>query len=181
MRAGRLKATATALPPGRGVHCARAVTISISPTASDFVRASARSMPRREPRGVFVLSGASSFPALTAAVVRRLASGLHRVTRSAPASRRPPYRGRRRECHSRDRRATRVSPAAASRWCGGPVPGLTDHWRLTIAPPGRLPLDNRPFSLVDVPDLPRARPRSGPTSRASGWARRRCPRFCIAH
>jgi len=38
---------------------------------------------------------------------------------------------------------------------GRPAVGhpFTDHIRFTIAPPGRLPLRNTLFSLVDVPDL----------------------------
>ena len=51
--------------------------------------------------------------------------------------------------------------------------------RFTIAPPGRVPLHNTLFSLVDVPDL-RVLAELWPEVEASGWAPGRCPRSCIA-
>src|SRR5207302_9460953 len=46
---------------------------------SDFVKGIAQFDAQARERGVFVLSGASSFPVLTAAVVRRLADGMPRI------------------------------------------------------------------------------------------------------
>ena len=47
--------------------------------------------------------------------------------------------------------------------------GLTESRRFTIAPPGRLPLGSRRFSLVDAPDL-RVLPALWPACARSGWA-----------
>jgi uncharacterized protein DUF4166/saccharopine dehydrogenase-like protein len=105
-------------------------------------------------RNIFILSGASSLPVLTAAVVRQLAQGMARVeTISAGIAPSPDpsavgpnvlraiaeYAGKRTTL-VRDRR--RVDGYA-----------LTGGRRFTISPPGRLPLESRRFSLVQVPDL----------------------------
>ena len=105
-------------------------------------------------RDIFVLSGASSFPLLTAAVVRRLTQDMARVeaiTGGIAPSPDPAAVGQ------------NVLRAIAD-YAGKPTPllrdgrrvvgyALTDAKRYTIAPPGRLPLDSRRFSLVQVPDL----------------------------
>ena len=92
--------------------------------------------------GVFVLSGVSTFPALTSAVVRELRQRLtvrtlgvgKNVMRAVLA-----YSG---------------SPVELMR-DGQPAHGvgLVETRRFTVAPPGHLPLNNLRFSLVDVPDL----------------------------
>lgn len=103
--------------------------------------------------GVYVLSGVSSFPVLTAAVVRRLSEGLTRLDEIAGGIAPSPYAGV----------GENVIRAIAS-YAGQPVAYLgrtaktigrpfTQQRRYTIAPPGRLPLRNTMFSLVDVPDL----------------------------
>ena len=103
--------------------------------------------------GVYVLSGVSSVPALSAAAVRRLSSGMSRVEGIRGGIAPSPYA----------RVGENVVRAIAS-YCGQPVPikkngeategyPLTEQMRYTIAPPGRLPLRNKLFSLVDVPDL----------------------------
>ena len=51
---------------------------------------------------------------------------------------------------------------------------------MTIAPPGRLPLKNTLFSLVDVPDLRVALRAVAARRKPSGWAPGRFPRSCIA-
>lgn len=104
-------------------------------------------------KGLFVLSGASSFPVLSCAVVRHLTADGARP-RSVVAGVAPsPY-------------ATigaNVFRAIAS-YAGKPLAlrrdgvdtvgiGLVDHRDMTVAPPGRLPLRRRRFSLVEVPDL----------------------------
>jgi hypothetical protein len=121
--------------------------------SSDFVKGIAQFDAAAKARGVVILSGVSSFPVLTAAVVRRLAQGmarLHSVTGGIAPS---PYAGV----------GLNVIRAIAS-YAGQPVPlvrdgrpavgrGLIETRRFTIAPPGLLPLQPTLFSLVDVPDL----------------------------
>ncbi|MBV8839320.1 MAG: DUF4166 domain-containing protein [Alphaproteobacteria bacterium] len=120
---------------------------------SDFVRGIASFDAQAKARGVFVLSGASSFPLLTAAVTRRLSAGMARIEAISAGIAPSPY-------------ATlglNVIRSIAS-YCGKPFAliragrpsvgyGLTQARRFTIAPPGCLPLGNRRFSLVDAPDL----------------------------
>jgi hypothetical protein len=105
-------------------------------------------------RGVFILSGASSYPALTTAVVRLLAkdmASIDSITGGIAPSPNP---------HA-------IGPTvirAIAEYAGKPVTlirdgrqvtahALTETRRHTIAPPGQLPLESRRFSLVDVPDL----------------------------
>ena len=103
--------------------------------------------------GVYALSGVSSVPALSAAAVRRLSIGMNRVDGIRGGIAPSPYA----------RVGENVVRAIAS-YCGQPVPikkngeategyPLTEQIRYTIAPPGRLPLRKKLFSLVDVPDL----------------------------
>lgn len=102
---------------------------------------------------VFVLSGVSSFPVLTAAVCRQLAKGLKCVDTITGGIAPSPYAGV----------GLNVVRAIAS-YAGKPLRlirdgrptsayGLTETKRATIGPPGRLPLRSTLFSLVDVPDL----------------------------
>ena len=102
--------------------------------------------------GLFVLSGVSSFPVLTAAVLREMAKTMDIVKVEggiAPS----PYAGI----------GLNVMRAVVG-YAGAPVKltrdgkssngvGLAESIRYTIAVPGRLPLRNIRFSLVDVPDL----------------------------
>jgi hypothetical protein len=103
--------------------------------------------------GVYVLAGVSSFPVLTAAVVRRLSADMARVTSIRAGIAPSPYAGV----------GDNVIRAIAS-YAGQPVRlkrngedvaahPFTESVRFTIAPPGRLPLRRTLFSLVDVPDL----------------------------
>ena len=120
---------------------------------SGFVKGITRFDNEARIRGVFVLSGVSSFPVLTAAVVRRLAAGLPRIDAISAGIAPSPYAGV----------GLNVIRAIAS-YSGKPVTllrdghpavgyALTESRRYTIAPPGALPLPNTRFSLVDVPDL----------------------------
>jgi Domain of unknown function (DUF4166)/Saccharopine dehydrogenase NADP binding domain len=104
-------------------------------------------------KGVYVLSGVSSFPVLTAAVVRRLVQGLEQVETITGGIAPSPYADV----------GLNVLQAIAG-YAGQPVKmtrngkpelgyGLTESLRFTICPPGRMPLHNTRFSLVDVPDL----------------------------
>jgi len=120
---------------------------------SDFVKGIAQFDRQAKARGVFALSGASSFPLLTAAVTRRLSADMTRIEAISAGIAPSPY-------------ATlglNVIRSIAS-YCGRPFAlirdgrasvgfGLTESRRFTIAPPGTLPLGNRRFSLVDAPDL----------------------------
>lgn len=141
--------------PYRVVRAALAAGIDYLDLAdgSDFVNGIAQLDAEARARGVFALAGASSFPLLTAAVVRRLSAGMARIDAISAGIAPSPY-------------ATlglNVVRSIAS-YCGKPFAllrdghpsigyGLTETRRFTIAPPGCLPLGNRRFSLVDAPDL----------------------------
>jgi Domain of unknown function (DUF4166)/Saccharopine dehydrogenase NADP binding domain len=141
--------------PYRLVRAALARGISYLDIAdgSEFVTGIARFDVEARARGVFVLTGVSSFPVLTAAVVRRLSAGMTEIDSISAGIAPSPY-------------ATlglNVIRSIAS-YAGRPVVrmrdgrrsvgyGLTESRRFTIAPPGRVPLGSRRFSLVDAPDL----------------------------
>jgi hypothetical protein len=120
---------------------------------ADFVTDIARFDDAARQRGIAILSGVSSFPALTAAAVRHLAQGLDRVETIMAGLAPSPYAGL----------GLSVTRAVAS-YAGKPVRllrqgrpaterALIETRRRTVAPPGRLPLHSTRFSLVDVPDL----------------------------
>lgn len=119
---------------------------------ADFVSGIDRFDAAAKAAGVFILSGVSSFPALTAAVLRELANTMviHCVEGGIAPS---PYA----------RIGLNVMRAVVG-YAGAPVKlrrggadgfgvGLAESLRFTVAVPGRLPLRNIHFSLVDVPDL----------------------------
>lgn len=120
---------------------------------SDFVAGVTALDAEARAAGVFALSGASSFPVLSAAVIRNLSQGLERIDDIAAGIAPSPYAGV----------GLNVIRAIAS-YAGKPIRlwreggeatgyGLIEARRRTIRPPGMLPLDNTRFSLVDVPDL----------------------------
>jgi len=104
-------------------------------------------------RNIFVLSGVSSLPVLTAAVVRQLAKGMARLETVAGGIAPSPYAGVGLNV-IRAIAGYAGKPAALVR-DGRPAVAyaLTESMRYTIAPPGRLPLNSIRFSLVDSPDL----------------------------
>ncbi len=120
--------------------------------AADFVFGIAQFDQASKDAGIYVLAGVSSFPVLTAAVLREVAKDMSIISVTggiAPS----PYAGI----------GLNVMRAVMG-YAGGPVKlrrngqrfeakGLTESKRYTIAPPGMLPLRNLWFSLVDVPDL----------------------------
>lgn len=120
--------------------------------AADFVFGVSQFDAEAKSAGVFILSGVSSFPVLTAAVLRKMAETMEIVSVEggiAPS----PYAGI----------GLNVMRAVVG-YAGTPVKllrsgvqthaiGLAESRRFTIAVPGRLPLNNIHFSLVDVPDL----------------------------
>ncbi|TFI57560.1 SDR family NAD(P)-dependent oxidoreductase [Sphingomonas parva] len=120
--------------------------------AADFVFGVPRFDAAARAAGVFVLSGVSSFPVLTAAVLREMAKDMEIVSVEggiAPS----PFAGIGRNVM----RAVLGYAGAPVKLTRGGRPGhgigLAESRRFTIAVPGRLPLRNIRFSLVDVPDL----------------------------
>lgn len=120
--------------------------------AADFVFGVKRFDKQAKDAGIYALSGASSFPVLTAAVLREMAKTveIHAVEGGIAPS---PYAGI----------GLNVMRAVIG-YAGAPVKlqrdgqqahavGLAESMRFTISVPGRLPLRNIHFSLVDVPDL----------------------------
>jgi hypothetical protein len=120
---------------------------------ADFVAGVSRFDGAAKRAGIFVLSGVSSFPVLTAAVVQRLSAGMAEV-RSIGGGIAPSayavvglnviraiasYAGQ------------RISLTRGGRVAAG-YP-FTESMRFVIAVPGRVPLERKRFSLVDVPDL----------------------------
>lgn len=119
---------------------------------ADFVFGISQFDEQARAAGVFILSGVSSFPVLTAAVLREMAKKMDIVKVEggiAPS----PYAGI----------GLNVMRAVVG-YAGAPVKltrngvtgsgvGLAESIRYTVAVPGRLPLRNIRFSLVDVPDL----------------------------
>lgn len=120
--------------------------------AADFVSGVPAFDTQATVAGVFVLSGVSSFPVLTAAVLREMGRSMDIVSVQggiAPS----PFAGI----------GLNVMRAVIG-YAGAPVKllrdgspasgtGLAESLRFTVAVPGRLPLRNLRFSLVDVPDL----------------------------
>ncbi len=120
--------------------------------AADFVFGVAQFNEAANDAGIVILSGVSSFPVLTSAVLREFQKDM--IVHSLKGGIAPsPHAGV----------GLNVMKAVIS-YAGDPVQlvkdgrkaegiGLADNMRYTIAPPGHLPLDNILFSLVDVPDL----------------------------
>jgi len=141
--------------PYRVVQAALALGINYLDLAdgSDFVKGIAQFDGAARTRGLFVLAGVSSFPVLTAAVIRRLAGGMARLDSVLGGIAPSPHANV----------GLNVIRAIAS-YAGTPVKlrrdghdavgyALIESARYTIAPPGRVPLAPIRFSLVDVPDL----------------------------
>ena len=120
---------------------------------SDFVAGVARFDARARAAGVYVLAGASSFPVLSAAVVRRLSQGMHAVHSIRGGIAPSPYAvvglNVIRAIASYAGQSTRLRRDGVAA-CGYP---FAESMGFVIAVPGRLPLERRRFSLVDVPDL----------------------------
>ncbi|MEH6478139.1 MAG: DUF4166 domain-containing protein [Sneathiella sp.] len=120
--------------------------------AADFVFGISQFDQQAKGAGIYVMSGVSSFPVLTAAVLREMSKDM--TIKSVIGGIAPsPYAGI----------GLNVMRAVVG-YAGAPVKlvrngkqihanGLTESLRYTIAPPGHLPLRNLHFSLVDVPDL----------------------------
>lgn len=111
--------------------------------------------------GVYVLSGVSSFPVLTAAVVRRLSADMASVESITGGIAPSPFAGV--GANVVRAIASYAGQAIAIRQSGSAVTAhaFTESRRFVIAVPGHVPLTRRRFSLVDVPDL-RALPTQWP-------------------
>ncbi|MBN8944438.1 MAG: DUF4166 domain-containing protein [Rhizobiales bacterium] len=153
--------------PYRVVKAALAAGISYIDLSdgADFVAGIAAFDDEARAKGCFVLSGASSFPVLTAAVTRKLAADGTAVATITGGVAPSPHAGV----------GLNVIRAIAS-YAGRPIGlrrdgrdgeghALVETWNRTIAPPGHLPLRRTRFSLVDVPDL-RELPRLWPAVRS---------------
>ncbi len=132
---------------------------------SDFVLGVGAFDAAAREAGIYVLSGVSSFPMLTAAVVRRLSRDMSRVEMITGGIAPSPFAivG---ENVIRAIASYAGQPVAAR---GGAVKSIghpfTEQRRFTIAPPGQIPLRSTMFSLVDVPDL-RALPALWPDAKS---------------
>ncbi len=120
---------------------------------SEFVKNISQFDEQAKAKNILILSGVSSFPVLTAAVVRRLSQGFSKINTIKGGIAPSPYAGV----------GLNVIRAIAI-YSGKRLPlirnkqqsfgyALTETMRYTICPPGYLPLKNTLFSLVDVPDL----------------------------
>ena len=140
--------------PYRVVKACLATSINYLDLAdgSQFVKDIAQFDTQAKEKNMYILSGVSICPALTAAVVRHLSKGLTEIYSIKGG----------------------IAPSAhvdvglnviraISSYAGQKIPivrngqltfsyGFTETMRYTISPPGYLPLNNRHFSLVDVPD-----------------------------
>lgn len=120
---------------------------------SDFVAGVAAFDDAARGAGIYALSGVSSFPVLTAAVVRRLSGGMAAVLSIRVGIAPSPYAGVGmnviRAIASYAGQA--VARTRDGRQCSGHP--FTEWMHFVIAVPGRMPLRCTRFSLVDVPDL----------------------------
>jgi hypothetical protein len=121
--------------------------------SADYVMGISAFEQRAKAAGLHILSGASSFPALSAAALRQLTEGMTRVESIRGGLAPSPYADL----------GLNVMRAIAS-YAGQPIAlrrdgaratayPATEQVRFTIAPPGGVPLHRRLFSLVEVPDL----------------------------
>ena len=103
--------------------------------------------------GVFLLSGVSSFPVLTVAVVKSLSAEMTKINSIRGGIAPSPHAG---VGGNVIRAIAGYAGQKISVMRDGreqPAYPLTETLRYTVATPGKLPLENRLFSLVDVPDL----------------------------
>ena len=121
--------------------------------SSEFVCGIGRLNALAKENRVFALAGASTCIALSSTIFRRLTEGLEQVQFLNGGIAPSPHAG-----------VGYAVIQAVAHTAGQPVNSLrddrtvnvwpfTDTRRLTIAPPGQLPLRQRTFSLADVPDL----------------------------
>jgi len=120
---------------------------------SDFVKGISQFDREAKAQKIYVLSGVSSFPVLTAAVVRKLSHDMAQINTIKGGIAPSPYAGvglnvlRAIAGYS----GKRITLVRDGKQAAGYA--LTETMRYTICPPGYMPLKNTLFSLVDVPDL----------------------------
>lgn len=120
---------------------------------AEFVAGIGRFDTEARRKGIFLLTGVSSFPVLTAAVLRELSRGMTRIDRLRGGIAPSPYAGVGRNVIRAIASYAGQEVAVLRQGKSASRRALIDSLRYTIAPPGRLPLRNILFSLVDVPDL----------------------------
>lgn len=131
----------------RGIHY-----LDLADSAA-FVMEVSRFDDAAKAKNVFALSGASTAPALTAAAVRALAKDFAHID-TIHAGIAPSPHARLGESVMRAI-ASYAGKSVKLRRNGEDATAypLTEHRRVTIAPPGHVPLAQRLFSLVETPDL----------------------------
>lgn len=120
---------------------------------SDFVHGIGQFDEAARASGLVVLSGVSSFPALTAAVVRHLSSDLLRLESIIGGIAPTPYAGVGLSVVSAIAGYAGQKVSLRSNGKARRAYALTETRPYAIGPPGVMPLDRLQFSLVDVPDL----------------------------
>jgi hypothetical protein len=120
---------------------------------SEFVNGIGQFDEEAQAKNIFILSGVSSFPVLTAAVIRHLSNDWKKVNSIKAGIAPSPYAVVGLNV-IRAISAYAGQPISLIRG-GKPTHGyaLTETMRYTISPPGMRPLNNIRFALVDVPDL----------------------------
>jgi hypothetical protein len=120
---------------------------------SEFVKGIHQFDQAAKAKDIYILTGVSSFPVLSAAVVRKLSRDMSCIDTIKAGIAPSPYAGVGLNV-IRALTSYAGKPLSLIR-DGKPATGyaLTETMRYTICPPGRLPLNNTLFSLVDVPDL----------------------------
>lgn len=121
--------------------------------SADFVVGISAFDQRARAAGLCIFSGASSFPALSAAAVRHLIGGMTRVESIRGGLAPSPFADL--GLNVMRAIASYAGQPIALRQGGAQATGYpaTEQMRFTIAPSGSVPLRRRLFSLVEVPDL----------------------------
>lgn len=120
---------------------------------SDFVAGIAKFDVAAKRAGVYALSGVSSFPVLTTAVTKRLSADMLEIQSIRAGIAPSPYAivGLNVIRAIASYAGQRVALRRDGKWTSGW--SFTDSMPFVVAAPGRVPLERRRFSLVDVPDL----------------------------
>jgi hypothetical protein len=140
--------------PYRVVKACLATSINYLDLAdgSQFVKDIIQFDNQAKEKNIYVLSGVSSCPVLTVVVVRHLAKGLNTIHSIKGGIAPSPYA----DIGPNVIRAIASYSGQQMRLVrnGQSTVGyaLTENMRYTISPPGYIPLNNRRFSLIDVPD-----------------------------
>jgi hypothetical protein len=120
---------------------------------SDFVAGISKFDEAAKRAGIYVLSGVSSFPVLTAAVVKRLSADMMVIESIRGGIAPSPFAivGLNVIRAIASYAGKRVTLRRKGRWIAARP--FTESMRFVVSTPGHVPLESRRFSLVDVPDL----------------------------